>query len=223
LPGLRIVNKRQVKLGFGVGKIGPSGLGSVDVYVTTDEGATWEKSTADPGVSLPVTSETRGQGPVRGTVTVNLPRDGVVHGFYLVVKSRAGLGKPPPRPGDTPHARIELDTMPPFAELYAPEPDPAHPEQLLLRWKAEDRNLAPNPVSLEWSATATGPWSFIGDAQLPNSGAYSWKLPANVPPKVYLRLSVRDQAGNNAVAQTSAPVLIDLNIPDIEGPVETQP
>src|SRR5437660_770656 len=79
--------------GFEVGRCGPSGLGSVEVYGTIDEGANWEKSPADPNVSLPVTSETRGLGPVHGTVTVSLPKDGVIYGFYLVVKSRAGLGK----------------------------------------------------------------------------------------------------------------------------------
>jgi hypothetical protein len=219
---LQIVNKRQVKLGFGVGKFGPSGLGTVEVYVTTDDGATWEKSPADPNVSLPVTSEVRGQAPVRGTVTVNLPRDGVVYGFYLVVKSRAGLGKPPPHSGVPPQVRIEVDTTLPTAELYAPMPDPASRDRLILSWKAEDRNLAPNPVSLEWAPAATGPWSFIGEPQLPNSGRYQWQVPANVPPKVYLRLSVRDQAGNNAIAQTDQPVLIDLQEPELVGDVKVE-
>jgi hypothetical protein len=187
----------------------------VDVYVTTDEGATWEKSQADPGVSLPVTSEARSQGPVRGTVTVNLPKDGVVYGFYLVVKSRAGLGKEPPRPGEAPQVRIEVDTTLPMAELYSPQPDPVHSDRLILSWKAEDRNLAPNPVSMEWASAPNGPWTFIGDPQLPNTGRYSWQVPDNIPPKVYLRLSVRDTAGNNAVAQTDQPVLIDLQKPEL--------
>ncbi len=214
LPALQIVNKRQVKLRFEVGRFGPSGLGSVDVYVTNDEGATWEKSLADPNVSLPAGGEVRGQGPVRGTVTVNLPRDGVVYGFYLVVKSRAGLGKPPPRPGDPPQARIEVDTTLPNAVLYEPKADPARGDRLMLHWKAEDRNLAANPISLEWSASPDGPWTFIGDPQLPNTGAYPWQPPDNIPPKVYLRLSVRDKAGNNAIAQTPQPVLIDLVVPE---------
>ena len=52
------------------------------VYVTTDEGATWEKSQADPNVTLPVTAETRGAQPVKGNVTVNVPKDGIIYGFY---------------------------------------------------------------------------------------------------------------------------------------------
>jgi hypothetical protein len=217
LPALQIVNKRQVKLGFDVTRFGPSGLGSVDVYVTTDEGATWEKSQADPNVTLPVTAETRGAQPVRGSVTVNLPKDGLIYGFFLVVKSRAGLGKEPPRPGDPPQVRIELDTMQPEAELYAPQSDTVRPDCLVLTWKASDRNLAPNPISIEWSARPDGPWTFIGDAQLANTGRYLWQIAENTPAKVYLKLSVRDTAGNTAVALTPQPVLIDLTRPDVTG------
>jgi hypothetical protein len=223
LPPLQIVNKKQVKLGFDVGRFGPSGLGGVDVYVTRDEGATWEKSPADPNVTLPVSSEVRGAAPVRGSVTVNLPSDGVVYGFHLVVKSRAGLGKPPPRSGDAPHVRLELDTTMPTAELYAPQPDPARGSALVLAWKAEDRNLDSNPVSLEWSPNRDGPWEFIGDPKLPNTGRYTWNVPDRTPPKVYLKLTVRDTAGNVAVAQTPEPVLIDLQVPEITGNVTVMP
>lgn len=215
LPRCQIVNKKQVKLDFEVAKFGPSGLGGVDVYLTTDEGLTWEKSAGDPGVSLPVPGEARGAGPVHGSVTVALPRDGVIYGFYLVVKNRAGLGKLPPNPGDAPQIRIELDTTLPVAELYAPQPEPGSQNGLVLSWKAEDRNLAANPISLEWASNRDGPWDFIGDPQLPNTGKYVWKVPEKVPVKAYLRLSVRDTAGNVAVAQTPEPVLIDLIQPEV--------
>jgi hypothetical protein len=216
LPPLQIVNKRQVQLGFDVTRFGPSGLGSVDVYVTADEGTTWQKSTGDPAVSLPVSPEVQSQGPVKGTVTVQLPEDGKTYGFYLVVKSRAGLGKPPPHSGDLPQVRLECDTTQPSAELYAPQPDSERPGSLSLSWKAEDRNLAANPVTLEWSANGTA-WEFIGDAQLPNTGRYIWQVPTGtrIPPKVYLKLTVRDTAGNVAVAQTKEAVLIDLTVPEI--------
>jgi hypothetical protein len=215
LPPLRIVNKRQVKLDFEVAKFGPSGLGSVDVYMTVDEGATWEKSPADPSVSLPVSSEIRGAAPVRGSVTVHMNKEGITYGFHVVVKSRAGLGKPPPQPGDPPQIRMEVDTTLPEAELYSPQADPNRRDTLVLSWKAKDRNLAANPVSLEWSERKEGPWQFIGAAELPNTGRYSWQVPETIPPKVYLKLSVRDTAGNTAVAQTSEPILVDLSIPEV--------
>jgi hypothetical protein len=218
LPPLQIVRQAQVKLGFDVSRYGSSGLGSVDVYVTADEGETWEKSTAEHPVDLPrVSSETSGQGPVKGTVTVELPKDEVIIGYYLVVKSRAGLGKQPPQRGDKPHVRLERDTKQPMAELHMPQPDSARPSTLLFTWRAEDRNLAANPVTLEWSPGPNGPWTFIGDAQLPNTGRFNWQVPPSSPPKVYLKLTVRDSAGNVAVAQTSEAILIDLTVPELGG------
>jgi hypothetical protein len=212
LPPLRIVNKKQVKIDFDVTDYGPSGVGSVDVYVTTDEGATWELTKAEPG-TMPVVGDGKGSGPLTGSVSALLPKDGVIYGFYLVVKSRAGLGQDPPRSGDVPQLRVELDTLPPKAELYAPQPESGRGDVLRLAWWAEDRNLATNPVTLEWAAQKEGPWEFIGDAQLPNSGKFSWTVPQKIPPQVYLRLTVRDTAGNTAIAQTPNPVMIDLNKP----------
>ena len=80
--------------------------------------ASWQKSSADPRVSLPISPDR--SAAVHGTVTVSMPKDGLPYGFYLVVKSRAGLGKPAPRPGDPPHVRIEVDTTAPDAKLFSP-------------------------------------------------------------------------------------------------------
>jgi hypothetical protein len=215
LPSLQIVNRPQVKLGFDVARFGPSGLGTVDVYVTTDEGNTWQKATSDPAINLPVSPETRGNASLHGTVTVQLPKEGTIFGYYLVVKSRAGLGKSPPRPGDIPQVRLELDKTPPVAVLNAPQPAPGRQDALIMSWRAEDRNLAANPISLEWAPSANGPWEFIGDAQLPNTGRYTWQVPDRIPPKVYLKLTARDVAGNTAVAVTPDPVVIDVVIPEI--------
>jgi hypothetical protein len=216
LPGLRIVNKPQVKLDFDVSRFGPSGLGGVDVYLTQDEGANWEKAQSDAPAVLPSPAEPGRPGPVHGSITLPLPREGVVYGFYLVVKSKAGLGKAPPTRGDLPHIRVERDTKLPDAKLYSPELDPANPGCLMMIWQAADKNLTEKPVSIEWAERREGPWEYIGEAQMANAGRFSWKVPANAPAKVYLRLSVRDQAGNVAVAQTGEPILIDLIVPELD-------
>src|SRR5207253_1700057 len=102
---------KDVKLDFDVTKLGPSGLGSVEVYVTTDEGANWSPLPLGPDAIQP--PELRGPGQAHGSVTVGVPEDGKVYGFCLVVKSRANLGKPAPKSGDAPHIRLERDTIPP--------------------------------------------------------------------------------------------------------------
>jgi len=85
---------------------------------------------------------------------------------------------------------------------------------LVLSWKATDNRLAPSPISLQWAERKDGEWHNIGEAQMPNTGSYNWHVPANIPAKVLLRLTVRDVAGNVAVAETGEPILVDLSVPE---------
>jgi hypothetical protein len=215
LPPVRIVNKRQVKLDFDVTKIGPSGLGNVDVYVTGDGGKSWQRIPGDPQALLPAISENPGV-PVHGSVTVSLPQEGKAFGYFVVVKSRAGLGLPPPQAGEPPHVRLEMDTTLPQAEMYRPQADGGRRDALILTWEASDRNLAPKPISLEWAEHKDGPWEVIGEREMANTGRYTWQVPDKMPPRVYLKLIVRDTAGNVAVAQTDQPILIDLSVPQVQ-------
>jgi hypothetical protein len=226
LPPVQIVNKREVRIEFEVAKFGPSGLGGADVYVTLNEGATWERWPREVPVTLPPLTESHGSVPVRGSVMVQLEREAITYGFIVAVKSKAGRARPAPKPGEPPRIRVELDATVPKAEMYEPRPDPRQPDTLILTWNAVDRHLPGEPVSLEWAERKEGPWSSIGGEHLPNTiaaglppmdrvtGACSWRLPERMPDRVYLRLTVQDQAGNRAVAETANPVLIDLSVPE---------
>lgn len=213
VPPTRVINQMQVKLEFEVTDVGPSGLGTVDVFLTTDGGRTWERFLADARPVFPSTGNVPSGQPVQGAVVLNLPREGFTYGIWLVVKSRAGLGITPPQPGDTPQMMVEVDTAMPEAQLYRPTADPSNPDALMLKWAAKDRKLANNPISMEWAASREGPWQFIGGPELPNTGTYSWSPPRDIPPHVFLKLTVRDSAGNTAVAVTPQPVLVDLKRP----------
>ncbi len=213
LPPLTLTNKAQVKLGFDVLEVGSSGVDAVDVYVTTDDGLNWERMPGEPDVSLPTRPDAKGT--VHGTVTVSLPREGIVYGYYLVVKNRAGRGERCPHAGVPPQLRVEMDQTPPEARLFAPQPVPNAQDSLLLTWEAEDRNLTPEPVTLEWAPSTGGPWAFIGGPRLPNTGHLIWTIPTGAPSTVYFRLTVRGGAGNVAVAQTQQPVVIDLKEPRV--------
>ena len=138
-----------------------------------------------------------------------------MYGFILIVKSRAGLGKPAPRPGDVPEIRVEVDTTPPDAKLYAPTPDPVSADALLLRWTATDKNLPLNPITLEWSEKRDGPWMpIISDH--PNTGQHKWQVPPGLPVQVFMRLRVKDLASNESTAVTQEPQLVDLSVPEAE-------
>lgn len=205
LPPLKYVNRPEVVLDYQLAKVGKSGIGSVDLWWTRNDGQSWELYATDP----------EAKGSTQSGIyqrTVELPGKGV-YGFILVVKSRAGLGKAPPKLGDIPEIRVEVDTTPPLAELFAPSPDPEHPNALVLKWNARDDNLTYNPITLEWAEKREGPWHSIADA-IPNDGRYSWQPPDVLPVAVYLRLRVRDLAENESVAVTPEPQLVDLSEPE---------
>ena len=208
LPPLQVVKSPQVTLEYQLKEVGPSGIGKVELWLTRDEGQTWSRYAEDP--------ETKSQSP-QGKLqrTVELPGEGLF-GLTLVVRSRAGLGKPPPKPGDVPQMRIEVDTTAPMAELFNPVPHPHRHDTLVLSWKAYDINhpsLPDNPITLQWSERKGSAWQNIASS-LPNSGQYLWQLPQNLPDRVYLRLVVRDAAGNLGIAETPEPQLVDLSEPE---------
>jgi hypothetical protein len=177
----------------------------VELWLTRNHGTSWERFADDPDVK----GNTVGSKYQR---RLELPGEGV-YGLWLVLRSRAGLGKAPPRPGDAPQMVIEVDLTPPEAQLFAPRPDPQKRDSVLLTWRAKDRNLTPNPITLEWAEQREGPWQLI-KSQLPNTGAYSWKVPANLPVNVYLRVRVHDIAGNEGVDVTAEPQPVDLTEPE---------
>ncbi len=98
--------------------------------------------------------------------------------------------------------------------MYRPVPDQNQRDTLILGWNAVDRNLPANPITLEWAERKEGPWRIIGEGPLPNSRQYPWHLPEGIPSRVFLKLTVRDTAGNAAKAKTEKPELIDLSVPE---------
>ncbi len=212
LPPVQIINTKQISIDYEVTQVGPSGIGKLELWMTRDDGRTWEKFVESPEPKPPL--------------RVDLPGEGTF-GFRLLLQSKAGRHKAAPVSGNPPEIRVELDTTPPMAHLYLPKPDPKQADALILIWKASDRNLDAKPITLQWSEKAGGPWQTIV-ADWPNDGQYTWKLPPNIPFLVFLRLSARDTAGNVSVAETPQPVCIDLKEPEgrllgISGPVVRRP
>jgi hypothetical protein len=205
MPDLQLVNDPEIVLEYKVSNIGPSGLKSIEVWITRDGGATWTSYAEEETPALIANGGTYQR-------TLKLPEDGV-YGISLVVKSKAGLGRPAPRAGDVPEMLVELDTVPPEGTLLPPVPDPKTRNTLNLSWTAKDRNLSDTPITLEWAETPTGPWQMIA-ANWRNSGRYPWTLPQSMPSHVYLKMTIRDAAGNVGVAVTDRPQLVDVSEPE---------
>lgn len=221
LPSAQFVRAHQVVLQYKLNRVGPSGIGGVELWLTKDDGDTWERYAEDNDVSnAPIQGVQDRTFDLRDRET-DIPFADGVYGFSLVVKNRAGMGKKP-RPGDVPEIRVEIDTKTPEAQLFQPVPDPQHPDQLLIKWNATDKNLAAAPIQLEYAEKRDGPWLPIKH-DLENTGRYtnqhvtgdySWKVPPSTPVQVYLRLRVLDRAGNEGIAVTRDPQFVDLVEPE---------
>jgi hypothetical protein len=207
-PVVQLVNTREVTLEYQLSKLGPSGVSSVILYVTADGGKTWAafKDERPPDKTQPVVGN-------KYQRILTLPAGEGVYGLILGIRNGGDLGRPKPQPGETPEMLIEVDLTAPYAELSRPEPDPERSDAVLLKWCSRDKNLAEHPVTLEWAEQPQGNWQPIA-ADQPGTGSYSWKVPPGIPVQVYLRLRVRDRAGNEGVAVTSRPQIIDLVEPE---------
>jgi hypothetical protein len=207
LPPIQHVRDTQVSLDFAVEQQGPSGVKKIEVYMTPDDGETWQKWTETYEVTSPLQLQLP-QAPQEGTFGFKLvPYSGVLQSFGA------------PQKGDVPDVRLHVDRTPPKVALYPLDLDSAQLNAVTIRYRASDTNLMSNGVALYWAAQQSGPWYPIQVGMcrqwpgVPDGQECSWSLPPNLPNRVYLRLIARDQAGNVGEAITRDPVMVDLHKP----------
>ena len=96
----RMVNTRLFELEYDVDSVGPSGIGRIELWGTTDSGKNWRRFPV--GTDKPK------------VLTVSVEDEGI-YGFRMVVTNGAGLGGRPPAPGDLPDIWIGVDLTKPTA------------------------------------------------------------------------------------------------------------
>ena len=196
----RMINSRLFELEYDVDSIGPSGIGKVELWGTRDGGKTWRR--------FPLDSNSR------SPLLVNVEEEGF-YGFRVVVSNGAGVGGKPPSSGDLPDLWIGVDLTKPSARIVsAQQGADAEAGRLIISWQANDNMLAARPVSLSFRQDRHGPWLPIASG-LENTGRYAWPIDSRIPSEFYLRLEVRDEAGNVGVYETPEPVTIDQSTPTI--------
>jgi len=225
-----VINYLAFDVGYEVESRGPSGISRVDLWVTRDDGRTWLKWSQHDGKGTSVR--------VNLSVPANPQPEGT-YGFRVVPVSGAGLSEREPTAGDAPELRVVVDVTPPQLDLFPPVGDPNNPDTLVIQWKASDKNFGDDPITIEWSDKPTGSWQPVavgGETvqlatvtaaqarRLPNTGSFAWHVPAGLPPRVYLKVTARDAAGNVKEVVTRDPILVDLvkpraKISGIVGPV----
>ncbi len=189
-----LVNHRQLLMAYKIEQVGRSGVGKVEVWITSDQSKTWQRLGEDT--------------ECKGSVAIELPGEGL-YGVTLVVSNGRGYGANPPRSGDAPDAWVEVDTTRPvvdFTNIRAGTGNDAG--SIYVSWLAQDRNLAADAVELYFATSRDSAWQPIAKG-LKNEGRYRWSPPAGVGAQVYLRLVAHDLAGNTAVVESPQAVALD--------------
>jgi hypothetical protein len=192
----QILNTTKAALDYRIDHVGPSGVGKVEVYCTTDQGSTWQRLAEDADRRSPA--------------EINLPGEGV-YGLKLIVTNGNGFGGTPPKPGEAPTSYIEVDMTAPIVQLREIEPN-AKDGCLEIRWKAIDKNLGGEPIDLYFRVRHDAPWVPIAK-KLRNEGIYLWSFPRDCGNRFFVKIEVTDQAGNIARVECANPVVLDMTEP----------
>jgi hypothetical protein len=195
----QLINSPRASIDYRIDQVGPSGIGKVDIWLTADDGHTWQRYGEDSDHRSPA--------------EINLPGEGVF-GVRLVVTNGNGFGGRAPVAGDPPHNVIEVDLTKPFVQLR--EIEPVGPSGTVdIRWTASDKNLGAEPVNLYYAPGREGPWLPVATS-LKNEGLYRWSFPRNGISQFFVRLEVTDLAGNVNRCETQAPVVLDTTEPQVQ-------
>lgn len=191
----QLLNTTQATVEYRIDQVGPSGVGKVEVYLTADQGATWQRAREDQDKRSPA--------------DIDLPGEGLF-GIRLVLTNGNGFGGTAPQRGESPNFWIEVDTTAPFVQLLPVEPN-ASSGTLDIRWKATDKNLGAEPVTLLYRSRTDSPWQVI--ARVKNDGQYRWAFPRDIGSQFFIKIEAVDQAGNVARAETPNAIVLDMTEP----------
>ncbi len=194
-----LVGSPRFPLQYAVDDAGPEGPAVVELFVTRDGGTTWLPLGQDPDLRSPFVVDLVGEG---------------AFGLYLAARSAGGLGDPPPAPGTPPQSVVIVDASGPSVQLDPPQlGNGPIAGKLVITWRVSDPHPADRPIVLSYRPDSPGAiWQqFTGP--IANTGRFAWTLPANAPPRFFVRLDAFDSLGNRSSAESAEPVVVDLARP----------
>ncbi len=194
----KAVKSHRFEINYRIDDVGPSGVSSVELFITQNNGQKWFKYGDDADKQSPF--------------VVEVPEDGI-YGFAIRVRSGAGLADEPPQSNEEPSIVLVVDRTPPVVQL-APVQQGAGGQlnRINISWRVTDDNPSDKPISLSYSANPNGPWEPICSWQQ-DTGSYAWSVNQGVPSRLYIRVVARDAAGNHSYVDTPQPILVDLSKP----------
>lgn len=188
-----MVNSLSFELEYDVDRPAAA-ISKVEIWGTRDDGRTWVQLGLDDDRQSPC--------------VVNVDREGM-YGFSIVVDSGDGRSGAAPRAGTQPEIRVGVDLKAPQVRLTTAEPDPeGRAAALKINWQASDEHLGSQAVSLAYSQSPQGPWLPLA-VGVANDGGRVCRFDPQGPDAVYLRIEVRDEAGNLGAFSTTAPIPVE--------------
>lgn len=199
----RMVNSRAFEVEYDAATLSGDPTARAVLWWTNNGGYSWQLFGADDDAASPL--------------PVTVDRDGF-YGLWMAI-DRADQRGVEPRPGDAPQMWVGVDTTRPEARLTMAETSSSPDSALTVRWEATDLRLARRPVSLSYATSPSGPWTTLA-GNLDNEGAY--RAPSNqpLPERLFLRLEVRDEAGNVQTSHTTEPLVLARRV---GAPAASQP
>src|SRR5207249_1465201 len=132
---------KTISLNYEIKEEGPSGVQAVELWFTRD-GRTWQKYSDDFGHKPPLEFEVKEEG---------------VYGFTLLVRSGVGLSERQPRSGDAPQVWVEVGLTNPVVHWVDAVPGRGSDSGwLTITWKAIDKNLGREPITLSYAEKPLG-------------------------------------------------------------------
>ncbi|MBN1257923.1 MAG: hypothetical protein JXA52_09495, partial [Planctomycetes bacterium] len=193
LTGPQVASANRVELTYtAADDPGGSGIDWVELWTTTDEGATWKKYGQYQGAASPIVFTTETDAKV---------------GFYLRAADKAGNVTMIPSAGTQPGLTLAFDNEGPtiyLTDIKGGNRFLRGGEFVEIQWQAVDANLADNPVTLSWSADGGQTWTELASKQAA-VGSYKWKIPADSDRNLnncLLRATAYDALGNQGMVES---------------------
>jgi hypothetical protein len=191
------ITTKQFRIKHEIKGSGPSGVKAIGLWWTRD-GREWMQQSFVAATDA---------------ITFRVSDDGL-YGFSLVVQKGDGRIGAVPRLGDTPQIWVCVDSTPPSVVVHQCEiGEGTEIGKVTIRWDASDKNFAEKPISLYYARQSEGPWKPIAE-NIASSGTWSWQVPVDILPNVYIRCKAVDKAGNVTEVTTREPVIIDFSKPE---------
>ena len=170
--------------------VGTEGAKNIELWITQNEGRTWELYGSDPDRVSPA--------------QVRLKQEGL-YGFRFLVEGFNGAVPSPPKNNTRPDIWVAADWTRPEGRITRATVEAdrfvdasgigTRQPEMLIEWVAEDALLHEQPITISYGGAPDGPWNRIA-GPIHNSGSYRWSFPNSLPARTFLRLEVRDVAGN---------------------------